>query len=188
MRKKILSNILALSLLSSLSFAATLDINQAKTKWTAYKTSEKVAVSGTFNDIKYKFGKKQNSIAEILEGATATINPLSVNLNDEVKNTNVRESFFAKFAKSDMIKVTFRNVIEGKDQGSILASVNMNGKTVKVPMQYSIKDGVLEAKGILDILEFGAKEAFKSLATTCHDLHSGLTWSQVEISFSAPVK
>lgn len=188
MKKTILSSLIAFGMLASASFGATVDINQANTKWTAYKTADKVAVSGTFDKIQYKLGKNLSSIAGTLEGATATIDPLTVNLNDEVKNTNVRESFFAKFMKKDMIKVTFRNVIEGKDQGSMLASVNMNGKTVKVPMQYTIKEGMLEAKGVLDILEFGAKDAFNSLATTCHDLHNGLTWSQVEISFSAPVK
>lgn len=185
--KKFLLSIMALGFFCGFLYATSLDTTQAKVKWTAYKTVQKVPVSGSFTDIQYKFKKGEN-ISMILEGASASINPLSVDLGDSVKNDNVKNHFFAKFNKQEAIKVTFKNVIEGENQGSILANVKMNGKNVKVPMQYTIKDGVLEAKGILDIMEFGASEAFKSLATLCHDLHNGLTWTQVEISFSAPVQ
>ena len=176
------------ALFATVLFGSGLDISQAKTQWTAYKTAEKTAVTGTFADIKYKFGSNTNDITKALEGATATIKPMSADLKDETKNANIRDYFFAKFAKKNLIKVTFKNVMIANDKGSILASVNMNGKTVKVPMQVEIKDKKLEAKGVIDILAFGAKDAFESLATQCHDLHSGVTWSQVEIDFSVPIK
>lgn len=185
--KKILLSFIALTFLCSSVYATSLDTTQAKVKWTAYKTAQKIAVSGSFSDIKYKF-KKGSTIAGILDGASASISPLSVDLGDDIKNNNVKNHFFAKFNKQESIKVTFKNVVEGDNQGSILATVKMNGKNIKVPMQYAIKDGMFEAKGIIDITEFGTLEAFKSLATFCHDLHEGLTWTQVEISFSAPVQ
>ncbi len=166
--------------------AVTLDASKAQTTWTAYKTADKVPVTGSFENIKYNFGKKTSDIAKTLEGATAIIDPMSADLKDEVKNSNIRNYFFANLKQGD-IKVTFRKVILGKTQGTATASVHMNGKTVNVPMQLEIADGKLTAKGVLDILSFGAKSAFKSLATQCHDLHSGLTWSQVEIAFSAPI-
>ncbi|WP_180762750.1 YceI family protein [Helicobacter sp. 12S02232-10] len=167
--------------------AATIDTTKAETSWTAYKTAQKTAVSGTFKDIQYKFGKKQDSIAGALEGATATIDPMKVDLHDDTKNKNVKDFFFSQFKKGG-IKVTFKDVMEGKDQGTILAIVRMNGKSVKVPMQYTITDGKLTAQGVLDIMEFSLNDAFKKLATGCHKLHEGLTWSQVGISFSAPIK
>lgn len=184
--KKIFFALTTLAMLTA--YGATLDLTQAKATWTAFKTSEKVPVSGSFGDIKYKFGKGKDTIAQALEGATATINALSVDLGDETKNANVKEYFFAKFPKKDIIKVTFKNVIEANNKGSILATINMNGKSVKVPMQFEIKEGMFEATGVIDIMQFGLMDAFKSLATFCHDLHEGLTWTQVEVSFSAPVK
>lgn len=175
-------------ILSGFMFATSLDTAGAKVKWTAFKTTDKVAVSGTFDDIQYKFGKGHASIKEILEGATAILTPSKVNLNDALKNKNVREYFFAKFKTRDDIKVTFKKVIEGKDKGTIFATIKMNGKIVKVPMQYEIKDNFLEAKGVIDLAEFYVTDALNSLTQAVKNLHGGLTWTQVEIQFSAPVK
>lgn len=186
--KKILMSLLTLALLGVIANATTIDTSKVQTQWTAYKTADKVAVNGTFKDIKYKFGKNTSSIASTLEGATATIDPMKVDLGDPTKNKNVKDFFFSQF-KNGGIKVTFKDVMEGKNQGTILASVNMNGKTLKVPMEYTITDNTFNATGILDILEFtNLNNAFKKLATGCHELHEGMTWSQVKINFSAPIK
>ncbi|PAF52474.1 YceI family protein [Helicobacter sp. 13S00477-4] len=185
--KKSIASILMIAAFGMLANATTIDTSKAQTTWTAYKTTDKVAVSGTFDNIQYKFGKKNNSISTTLEGATATIDPMKVNLHDDVKNKNVKDFFFSQFKKGG-IKVTFKNVMEGKDQGTILAMVKMNEKNVKVPMQYTIKDGKFIATGVLDIMEFALNDAFKKLALGCHDLHEGVTWSQVTITFSAPIK
>lgn len=167
--------------------AASIDTSKVNVVWTAYKTPAKAAVSGTFKDIEFKFGKKKDSIATTLEGASATIDPMKVNLNDDVKNANLRDFFFSKFSKKE-IKVTLRDVAEGKDQGTILASVKMNGKTNKVPMEYKITNGVLKASGVLDLSEFKLEEARANLQKAVSDLHEGMTWSQVTIGFEAPIK
>lgn len=178
---------LAISILGVVGLnAASIDTNKVSVVWTAYKSPAKVAVSGTFKDIEFKFGKKRNSIAATLEGASATIDPMKVNLNDDVKNANLRDFFFSKFNKKE-IKVTLRDVIEGKDQGTILASVRMNGKTNKVPMEYKITNGVLKASGVLDLSEFKLTEARTNLQKAVYDLHEGITWSQVGIAFEAPI-
>lgn len=167
--------------------ATTIDTTKVESGWTAYKTVDKVPVGGTFDDIVYKFGKKNDSIASTLEGATATINPMKVNLHDETKNSNMKNYFFSHFKKGS-IKVTFQKVMEGKDKGTILAAVKMNGKDVKVPMEYTIVDGKLMAIGTLDLLEFSLNDAFSKLVKGCYDFHEGMTWSQVAIHFSASIK
>lgn len=180
------------SLLVSVTFgmfanALSIDTTKVESGWTAYKTIDKVAVGGTFDGIAYKFGKKNDSIKSTLEGATATINPMKVNLHDETKNSNMKNFFFSHFKKGD-IKVTFKNVMEGKDKGTILAIVAMNNKEVKVPMTYAIAEGKLMATGTLDLSEFSLNDALSKLAKGCYDLHEGVTWSQVAINFSAPLK
>lgn len=179
--------LLVLGVLSAVGLnAASIDTSKVSVVWTAYKTPSKVAVSGTFKDIDFKFGKKRDSIASTLEGASASIDPMKVNLNDDVKNANLRDFFFSKFSKKE-IKVILRDVLEGKDQGTILASVKMNGKTNKVPMEYKIANGVLKASGVLDLSEFKLDEARANLQKAVYDLHEGITWSQVTISFEAPI-
>lgn len=189
--------IASMVLLGGMAYAATIDTSKAEVKWTAFKTPAKAAVTGTFDDVKFKFGTpdQNQSIESQLTNATATIDAKKVNLNDEVKNQNVREAFFGKFKKTE-IKVTFNKVEEGKDKGTILASVTMNGKTNKVPMQYEVitsgskkqVEKKIVAKGVLDLSVFDAESARANLQKVVAVEHEGLTWPQVEISFEAPVK
>ena len=179
---------LAIGLLGAVGLnAASIDTDKVNVVWTAYKTPTKAAVSGSFTDAKFQFGKKRDSIASTLEGASVSIDPMKVELNDDVKNANLRDFFFSKFSKKE-IKVTLRNVVEGKDQGTLLASVKMNGKTNKVPMEYKITNGVLKASGVLDLGEFKLEDARANLQKAVYDLHEGMTWSQVTIGFEAPIK
>lgn len=185
--KKIL---LILAFSAAFAYGAIIDNSKAVVKWSAFKTPEKVAVEGTFNNVKFKFGKanKNGTIESQLDNATATIDINQVELNDESKNEAVRKYFFGAFTKQDAIKVTFKEILEGKDRGTILATVRMNGKSQKVPMQYEIANNLITAKGVLDLSEFGLESARVSLNNACKELHEGITWSQVEIGFEAPVK
>ncbi len=190
--KKLFITSLAICALSLSLNAVTIDTSKASASFTAFKTAKKVGVNGTFDGIVFKFGKKQDSIASTLEGASATMEAMNINLGDATKNESLKKNFFSKFNKDkknqQLIKVTFRNVIEGENTGTILASVSMNNRSQKIPMQYTIKDDTIEVKGVLDVLDFGLAEQFKSLSLGCKDLHEGLTWSQVEISIKAPLK
>ncbi|CRF46585.1 hypothetical protein HHE02_05110 [Helicobacter heilmannii] len=178
---------LGMFLAYGLMHAATLDTSKASMEFMAFKTAHKAGVKGTFNHVMYHFGKDTSSIAKTLDKASATINADQLDLHDATKTKNVKEAFFDLF-KDKTLKVIFRNVVEGDKQGTILASVRMNGKSVKVPMSYKIENKELVATGVLDILEFGLQKEFAKLAEKCSAQHEKLTWSQVEISFKAPVK
>ncbi|MCX2716128.1 YceI family protein [Helicobacter sp. MIT 21-1697] len=185
--KKIIAGMM---IVSSIVCAASIDVAKAQVKWTAFKTPAKIAVGGSFDDVKFKFGtpNKTQSLESQLNNATATIDIMKVNTADAGRDETLRKSFFEHFNKKDPIKVTFKDVIEGKGKGTILANVRMNGKTQKVPMQYEIAGGKIIAKGVLDLSLFGLENARASLQNAVKDLHENLTWSQVEIAFEAPVK
>ncbi|WP_121105252.1 YceI family protein [Helicobacter pylori] len=183
MKKMVLVSVLLTGFLQ----AVNLDLSSAKLTWTAFKTKAKTPVNGSFESITYKLGKSQDSLKTLLEGASASMDSLKVNLGDDTKNKNVKEAFFALF-KNTNIKVTFRNVIEGDHEGSLTAYVRMNEKLVKVPMQYTIAGDKLVVKGVLDLLNFGLKNELASLAKRCESFHEGLTWSQVEIQFESMIK
>ncbi|RDU58353.1 YceI family protein [Helicobacter sp. MIT 99-5507] len=172
--------------------AASLDAKKAKISFGAFKTIDKALVKGSFDDIKLQFGKDNSSIKGVLEGATAVIDTAKINLGDDVKNENLTNFFFAYFKKDkdakSLIKVKFENVIEGKDKGTILANITMNGVDRRVPLQYNIKDGKLSAIGTIDLLDFSLDNAYKKLIEGCEELHEGVTWTQVELYFEAPIK
>ncbi|OBV28619.1 hypothetical protein BKN38_06920 [Helicobacter sp. CLO-3] len=189
--KTLASIALGVALFGSTLSAASIDTANAKASFTAFKTAKKAAVNGTFNNIAFKFGKGDD-IAAQLEGATATMEAMAINLGDDVKDKNLKDNFFSFFKKdkkgAQPIKVTFRNVRAGENVGTILANVSMNGKNQKVPMLYTIENNTITAKGVIDVLDFGLGDAFDKLAAACKDLHEGTSWTQVEISFSAPLK
>ncbi len=172
--------------------AASIDTTKASAGFGAFKLAKKEKVNGTFKNITFKFGKKKDSITSTLKNASATMNAMDVTLNDATRDASVKKFFFSKFKKDkkerQLIKVTFKEIIEGENLGTILANVSMNGKTQKIPMQYTISNGKFFAKGVLDVLDFGLAEAFKSLAEGCKSLHEGVSWTQVEIYFEAPIK
>ena len=80
--KKIIAGMV---LIGSLACAAVIDANKAEVKWTAFKTSTKIGVGGTFNDVVFKFGKPNvaQSLESQLNNATATIDIMKVNTADE---------------------------------------------------------------------------------------------------------
>lgn len=182
--------IASMFLIGSIASAAIIDADKAEVKWTAFKTPAKIGVNGTFKDVVFKFGKANaaQSLESQLNNATATIDVTKINTADADRDETIRKNFFDKFNKKDPIKVTFKDVIEGKNKGTILASVRMNGKTNKVPMQFEVVGKKIIAKGVLDLSEFNAENARASLQEAVSDLHEGLTWSQVEIAFEAPIK
>ena len=182
--------IMGIALIGSIACAATIDAQKAEVQWTAFKTPAKIGVKGKFDDVQFKFGtpNKTQSLESQLNNATATIDIMKVNTNDADRDETLRKNFFDNFNKKEPIKVTFKDVIEGKDKGTILANVRMNGKSQIVPMQYEIVSKKLVAKGVLDLSEFGLENARTSLQKAVADLHENLTWSQVEIALEAPLK
>ena len=185
--KKIIAGMV---IVGSIVCAASIDATKAQVKWTAFKTPAKIAVNGTFDDVKFKFGtpNKTQSLESQLNNASATIDIMKVNTADAGRDETIRKSFFDNFNKKEPIKVTFKDVIEGKNKGTILANVRMNGKTQKVPMQYDVSGGKIIAKGVLDLGLFGLENARASLQNAAKELHENLTWSQVEITFESPIK
>ncbi len=191
-RKEILSHrvkllsLLGVALCASVISAKSIDKESIKVNFSAYKAQNKVAVNGTFNDVVFKFGKKNESIASTLNNAQATIDPSNISVGENLQDKNIKEFFIKKWAKPE-IKVTLKNIIEGNNVGTILANVRMNGKTQKVPMQYTIKNGILKASGVLDLSEFKLDEARENLIKNTSDAIEGLIWSEVQVGFEAKV-
>ena len=184
-RVKLLS-LLGVALCAGVISAKSIDKESIKVGFSAYKTQNKVAISGTFSDVAFKFGKKNESIASTLNNAQATIDPSNISTGENLQDKNIKEFFIKKWAKPE-IKVTLKNIIEGNNVGTILANVRMNGKTQKVPMQYTIKNGILKANGVLDLSEFKLDEARENLIKNTSDAIEGLIWSEVQIGFEAKV-
>jgi polyisoprenoid-binding protein YceI len=185
---------LALSLLLGLTLAqADCTFSQSGSvdvTWKAFKTPMKVGVGGHFTDVSYK-GAHQNAkdLQALLSGSSVNISVASVDSNNKGRDEKLLNAFFKQMAGPD-ISATVRSLKSdsGADTGIVTVAVVMNGVTRDVPMKYSYKDNTLSASGVIDLADFKAQAALKSINTACYELHQGKTWSDVEIGFIMPVK
>ncbi|MFI5390529.1 MAG: YceI family protein [Bacteriovoracales bacterium] len=155
-----------------------------KVTWTAYKTPQKVAVNGTFEDIKFEGPMSGKSIDEIVKSSTFLIKTDSVDSKDKARDMKIAQFFFKKMTGEAAIS----GKVTSMDKETINLEITMNGKSVTVPMSYKIKKSKLSAKGELDVLNFGMEESLKSITQACSEKHEKKTWSEVGLALQASFK
>ena len=175
----------------------SIDQNTVEIDWTAYKTSQKVGVQGSFTEVTL-FGDINNgfSVAALLGGLEAEIN---MNKKEIVKTGNpardqtLYEHFFSLFKKRPLINGVIKKVNGNNLSGDFLLNLSMNKKTLAVPMTYTRDDqGKFIAKGGMDVNDFGLSGALANLHQVCEALHKGpdgisKTWPLVEIKLVATI-
>lgn len=146
-------------------------------EWTAYKTPDKIGVSGTFDSIELQNTNQEAPNAmEYLSGATFTIDTQTVNTKDSLRDGKLVEGFFRLMAGD--IKGKFVEI----DPNKALVELTMNGVTQKVTFQTSTTETELILTGTIDIInDFEATTAFNSLHELCKDLHLDKTWTEVDL-------
>lgn len=194
------SSIFATSLLlaSTLSFSAfsksqsecTFSGNPKNVQvvWTAFKTTAKTPVKGRFNQTKLDGNTSAPSLSALLRGLQIEIDGTTVETDNPARNATLQQFFFEKFAGSPKIAASVVKV-EGDDQkGQLTLKIQMNGVAKQTILSYAVNsDGVLEAKGSIDMMNFRLQAPFDSLHGACEDLHKGSdgvskTWTQVDLS------
>lgn len=156
--------------------------------WTAFKTSAKVPVEGSFNEfeISAESGEDAKSVAESM---SFVINTASVETNNPDRNAKITEHFF-KTIKTSEIKGSVKSL---KDNGEAVVAITMNGVTFDVKGTYTLEDTDFSFKATIDVAAWNGLPGIEALNTVCKDLHTGedgvsKLWSEVAISFSTKFK
>jgi hypothetical protein len=171
----------------------TYTITKLTPGWTAYKTTKKVAVGGTFNSVKISEMKPGDTLTAAFTGLSAEIEGASIESGNPARNATVASAFFGLFAEQAKISAKITGATSQKDTGIFMTNVTMNGVTKSVQLQHEgIKEGTLVAKAVIDMLDFSLQGAFDSIHKTCEALHTGddgvsKTWTEVEITITADV-
>ena len=175
----------SLTLLLSLVFANAYELNgDLGVKWTGFKTAKKVGVSGTFNDINLQI-KSDDNFEEFLKSANVTINTSSFDSGLDVRNKSIVSTLFS-LKSSEKIIASIIDVDTNKK--SLILKLTMNEVTKEVPLTYENKEGVVVAKGQIDVLDYSMSEPYAKFAKACFDLHEGKSYSEVHIEFTLPYK
>lgn len=160
--------------------------------WSGYKTSDKIKVTGKFNNFKSAKIQKSNeyeSINDLIEGLDFVIDAGSSSSGDEIRDTNLKDFFFNLLAKNLIISGQFGKL----EKDSVNVILNLFGKEKSFKLKTLYENDMLQIKGNINMLsELGAIKAFKSISNKCYELHKGpdgvsKTWEDVEIFIKAPI-
>lgn len=199
MRRYLLSFAIMVLLLSSVQCSSaespctyTLDPATTQVGWTAFKTTAKVGVKGQFSRFTVDVPEKADSPASLLQGLEFTIDSTSVSTGDEARDGVISSFFFQQMVGKPEIKGGVEKV-EGSNSGTAQVRIFMNSETNLIPMSFKIaENNQITATGQLNIMDFGAGQAFDSLHKACEEKHTGedgvsKTWSEVELQISSKI-
>lgn len=155
--------------------------------WTAYKTTEKVPVSGTFQKLNFE-ARSGERIEDILNNLNFSIPISSLFTNDAsgTRDPKIIESFFGKMIDTDVL--TGKIILDGEQYK---AEIKMNGQTNVIPLDYKISDtNEVTMTGTMQLKDWNALEALAFLNEACFDLHKGSdgvskTWEDVALEVKA---
>ena len=154
--------------------------------FTAYKTTDKVAVGGQFKKVDIISGGEGNSIKEAINNTEFSIPVSSIFTKDTSRDFKIKKFFFGIMDNTKLL--SGKLVIENDSIG--YANIKMNGVSEKVAFSYTIKGKVFSMNATMDITKWNATEALNALNTACKDLHKGAdgvskTWSDVALNIKS---
>lgn len=165
----------------------SIDTSGTTVSWTAYKFTNKIGVSGTFEAFEFETENKSGSIEALLEKSKIAINVSSINSKSEIRDAKLRDIFFKTFNT---------NTIEGEiikaKSGKGALALKMNDITNNVDYNYIFKSDTLVLSTNLNLIEWKAKEALDTLNIACYDLHKGADgisklWPDVAVEIKLPI-
>ncbi len=162
----------------------------ATVKWTAFKTSDKVAVGGTFNEVNVKAGEKSTKLSDVLRTITVSIPTSSTNTTNPDRDAKITNSFFGAMANTDIILAHVKDVEGDNESGTCTFYLTLNDVEKEVVLSYTVADNVVKMTGEIDMNNWNAQGAVESLNKVCEDLHKGadgvsVTWPNVELEIEA---
>lgn len=162
----------------------------AQVRWTAFKTTDKVAVGGQFDQVNVVAGEKSTKITDVLETIKFNIPTASTNTANEDRDAKIVKSFFGAMEATDIILGQVKSAEGDNLAGTCIVYLTLNNVEKEVILNYTVEDATVKLIGEIDLLNFGAEGAITSLNKICGVLHTGAdgitkTWSTVELAIEA---
>lgn len=158
--------------------------DSTKVSWTAYKTTEKIGVGGSFKEIELKNTQSGETPEAVLEGASFSIPVSSLFTNNEDRDYKLKTIFFAALKNTEIIGGTF-NFREGK----CFLTLTLNDVTKQMEVPFTFENKKFALNSIINLEDFGGQTAISAINKACYELHKGAdgvskTWSEVGINGS----
>ncbi|MDB4533236.1 YceI family protein [Vicingaceae bacterium] len=165
----------------------------SQVRWTAFKTSEKVAVGGQFDQVNVTAGERSTKITDILETVKFNIPTSSTNTANKDRDDKIIASFFGAMNSTDLILGQAKSVEGDNSAGTCTFYLTLNNVEKETVLNYVVEDATIKLTGEIDMVDYGAEAAVASLNEVCKALHTGAdgvskTWSTVELAIETTLK
>jgi hypothetical protein len=157
--------------------------------FTAYKTTDKLPVKGTFKKINITKNGNGNTAKEAINNTEFSIPVSSIFTSDVSRDFNLKKFFFGVMDNTSLLsgKLTLTDDTNGT------ASITMNSVTADLPFTYTIDGKEFKLNATMNIDNWNAQNAVDSLNVACKDLHKAAdgiskTWSEVAINITTVFK
>ncbi len=165
------------------------DQNTLTVKWTAYKTNDKVPVSGNFKKVIIEKSTYGHSVLDAVNAVEFGIPVNSVFTNNLERDEKLKQFFFAKMKDTEYIQG--KVLLKENNEGSL--DITMNGITASLPIKYNVVEQLITIKGVLNLDTWKGAIAINALNEACKDLHKGAdgvskTWNEVAVEANVYVK
>jgi len=156
-------------------------VKNSTVQWTGFKTSEKVAVSGTFHAVQVTDTKEGKTPEEVLQGAKVRVVVSSINSGLEDRDGKLKMIFFGAMENTSDIY----GVINFKG-GKTYITFTLNNVSKEYEVTSKFENNIFTINTTVDLVDFNANPAVEALNKACGDLHKGAdgiskTWTEVEI-------
>lgn len=163
----------------------TYDSLSTEFSWTAYKTSAKVPVGGTFDDIQITSDGSSDNPTALLESMKFSIKTASVNSANEERDVKISNIFFGALNTESI----YGRLKKLTDDGKATIEISMNGVKADVVGNYTFVNGKFTFGTSVEMKVWNAMIGIEALNEACNDLHTGddgvsKLWSEVALSFS----
>lgn len=154
--------------------------------FTAYKTTEKIAVGGAFKKVEVLSGGEGNSVKEAINNTEFSIPVSSLATKDSSRDYKIKKFFFGVMDNTKLLS----GKLMLNDDTNGTATITMNGESKDVPFTYTISGKTFNMKATIDVNTWNASAALASLNKVCEVLHTGgdgvsKTWSEVGLNITS---
>ena len=166
----------------------TFNEGSVNVKWTAFKTTEKIGVSGTFDTISVTGIQSANSAIELFSNAGFSIPVSSVNSNNPDRDKKILASFFGSMLET----TTLSGKVVGITDNDCSVVINMNGVSDTCIFNLTHSDSAISLVSSIELGNWNALASADSLNQICFDLHKGADgvsklWPDVKLEITAGI-
>ena len=164
-----------------------------KLTWTAYKTTAKVGVSGSFDEFNVKPGVNYGTAVALLDQLEFDIPVSSTNSNNEERDGKIVASFFGSMMDTKSISGKFTSIAGNDSAGTMRIEITMNNLAYEVDGTYAIDGNKVTVKTSIHLGDWKAEPSVDALNKVCDDLHKGedgvsKLWPEVDIVIESSLK